>query len=192
AAAASNVTRHEEDLLVPGTAARIVSALRPELLVHAAWFAVPSKFWAAQENLAWVAATLELHGAFVAAGGRRGVYLGSCAEYDWSHPLLSEAATPLAPHTLYGLSKACAAQLILRSAEALPVTIAWARIFWLYGPGEPRGRLVSDLASALLSGASVDCTDGRQERDFMHVADVASAIVAVMRSAVSAALTTSS
>ena len=49
------------------------------------------------------------------------------------------------------------------------------RIFWLYGPGEPLGRLVSDTARALASGRRALTTPGLQERDFMHVSDVGAA-----------------
>lgn len=58
------------------------------------------------------------------------------------------------------------------------------RVFFLYGPHEKPGRLVSEVAAGLLAGRPVPCTDGAQRRDFLHVADVASAFVALLDSAV--------
>ena len=59
------------------------------------------------------------------------------------------------------------------------VSTAWARIFFTFGPHEPLGRLVSDIASALVAGQVVETTAGQQERDYLYVADVASALVAL-------------
>src|SRR6185369_12421279 len=125
--------------------------------------------------LHWVEATLELHRAFAAVGGERAVYAGTCMEYDWSYALLDEQSTPLAP-------KARSGELLLDTNKRGGPGISWARIFYLYGPYEKRGRLVSDVIAAVLSDHEIECTDGRQQRDFMHVSDVARALVATLMS----------
>lgn len=180
--AAGGVSFHPCDLLAEGEAARVVAELRPTHLLHLAWNAVPGKFWTAVDNLDWLAASLRLHRAFAACGGRRAVLAGTCAEYDWSHAELSETTTPLAPHTLYGKAKNALRQLTEDSAEPLGIDVAWGRIFFLYGPQEAAGRLVPDVVTSLLKGEPALCSHGRQERDFMHVADVAGAFVALLES----------
>lgn len=60
--------------------------------------------------------------------------------------------------------------------------MAWARIFHLYGPYEPSARLAPTIIRGMLSGARVRLTHGRQVRDFLHVSDVAGALVAVIQS----------
>ena len=65
-------------------------------------------------------------------------------------------------------------------ARQLGVSLAWGRIFFLYGPGEAPARLVHSVARGLLNGEQVPTTDGLQLRDFMHVRDVASAFVALL------------
>ena len=57
-------------------------------------------------------------------------------------------------------------------AEQAGFELAWGRIFFLYGPGEPDGRLVPAVGRALLAGEPVPTTRGEQMRDFMHVDDV--------------------
>lgn len=178
----SGVQWHGADLLSPEGGSAVVDRLRPELLVHCAWEATPGRFWAAIQNIDWVAATLRLFRAFAAAGGRRAVFAGTCAEYDWSHAVLSEIATPLAPSTLYGKAKAATFTLLDATAESLGVSFAWGRVFFLYGPNEAPRRLVSDVVEGLLNGRSVDCSEGRQQRDFMHVDDVARAFAAIAAS----------
>jgi nucleoside-diphosphate-sugar epimerase len=175
-----NVTWHQCDLLVPGAVVPIVRALRADHLLHLAWNAVPGSFWSALENLDWVAATLQLFRAFAASGGRRAVFAGTCAEYDWSFDLLSEDETPMVPRTLYGRAKGAVRDLVLDPNASKDVSVAWAHLFLVYGPGEPRGKLVSDLVAGLLAGQAVDCTEGRQERDYIHVKDVARAFVDVL------------
>jgi nucleoside-diphosphate-sugar epimerase len=105
---------------------------------------------------------------------------GTCAEYRWDGELLREHHTPLEPATLYGACKHATHVVATAVAAQLDVSFAWGRIFFLYGPGEPTGRLVSSLASGLLAGEDVPATDGHQRRDFMYVADVADAFITLL------------
>ncbi len=174
--------RMEADLLAPGVPAALIERVRPTHLLHLAWNATPGQFWNAADNLDWVAASLALFRAFAAAGGTRAVCAGTCAEYDWSHSELDDKITPCAPATLYGVAKDCLRRLLAASPEA--VSVAWGRVFFLYGPDEAPVRLVPHVITSLLAGREALCGDGLAERDFMHVADVAGALVALLESAV--------
>jgi nucleoside-diphosphate-sugar epimerase len=181
-------THHAVDLLDPVATKALVATIKPSHLLHLAWDVEPGKFWNSQNNLSWVAASLTLFRAFHEAGGRRAVFAGTCAEYDWSYEVLSEAGTPLRPRTLYGRAKNALRDLIEAAAAPAGVSTAWGRIFFLYGPGEPSARLVSDAFRALLDGQRLDTTHGRQQRDFMHVADVGAAFAALVDSEVAGAV----
>jgi nucleoside-diphosphate-sugar epimerase len=176
------VTGHAVDLLDPAAARALIGRARPAALLHLAWIVTPGAFWTAPENLDWVAASLALIRAFAAAGGTRAVIAGTCAEYDWSEPLLDEATTPLRPRTLYGAAKCALHALLAAAAPGLGLSLAWGRVFFLYGPGEAKGRLVPDVIDALRDGRPALCGPGTQRRDFMHVADVARAFVALLES----------
>jgi nucleoside-diphosphate-sugar epimerase len=180
--AAAPVTPHACDLLDVETTRALVAHVQPTHLLHLAWYAKPGLFWTSLENLRWVAASLNLYLAFAEAGGTRAVMAGSCAEYDWSHTELDERLTPLAPRTLYGESKRSLHALLETTGHQTAVQLAWGRVFFLYGPGEPAGRLVSDVMAALLEGREARCSDGAQQRDFMHVADVGRAFAALVDS----------
>jgi nucleoside-diphosphate-sugar epimerase len=176
------VVQHCTDLLGAGEARGVIKAIRPTHLLHLAWSAMPGRFWTAPDNIDWVAASLRLANAFAEAGGRRAVYAGTCAEYDWNHDWLEESATPLVPATLYGKAKNTLRRLVETAAAQTHVATAWARIFSVYGPYEAPERLVPQVITALLRAQPALCTAGTQERDFLHVEDVARALVTVLES----------
>lgn len=165
--------------LLDGPAMRAAIAQhKPGHLIHLAWHDGPNRYHD-PANLDWAKATLDLMRAFRDAGGTRAVCVGSCAEYDWSAGPVFDEAAPLAPASLYGAAKVATAKAIA-NLDGLP-SHAWARVFFCYGPFEPKGRLLGDLISGLRAGAPVDCTDGQQARDFLHVADIAEALVAILQ-----------
>ena len=159
------------DLIDPAATDRAVAEAGASHLLHLAWLADARDRWVSPANLDWMAATLHLVRSFRAAGGERAVCAGSCAEYDWTEAELGEA-TPLRPATVYGAAKAGTGLALAAAAPAMGLSLAWARIFFVFGPGEPRGRLFGDLIAGLRAGETVECTDGLQERDFLHVDDL--------------------
>lgn len=179
---------HRADLLDQGDRRELLARVHPSHLLHFAWYAVPGKYWTAPENLDWVAASLALLRGFVEEGGQRALFAGSCAEYDWSHGLCSEANTPLVPATLYGASKHALQTLLRVFAGQAGLSAAWGRIFSLYGPHESPSRLAASVIIALLRNEPAQCSEGSQIRDYLHVADVASAFVALLDSAVEGAV----
>lgn len=176
------VHSHAIDLMDSLAVRSLLRDVAPSHLLHLAWYAKPGKFWTAPQNLDWVAASLVLYRSFLDVGGRRALFAGSCAEYDWAHSHLEEMTTPANPRTLYGRAKNGLRELVENYARLVGSEVAWGRIFFLYGPGEAPNRLVSDLIRNLSDGRPVLCTDGRQQRDLMHVSDVARAFATVLES----------
>ncbi len=179
----------EADLLDAAARRAVLEEVRASHLLHLAWYAEHGRFWTAPENVLWVEATLALVRDFAAAGGERAVLAGSCAEYDWTEraPFV-ETGTALAPGTLYGVCKDATRRVIEALANQLGLSVAWGRIFFLYGPGEHPDRLVSSVARALVHGERAATSEGRQVRDFLHVDDVAGAFAALVGSDVAGAV----
>ncbi len=179
---------HRTDLLNGDQTAALLAELRPDSLLHLAWYAKHGLFWQALENLDWVRASISLLREFIAQGGRRAVFAGSCAEYDWADGLCREAATPLRPQGLYGVSKHAFRLLAEEASRRAGVSCAWGRIFFLYGPDEQPGRLVPLVVRSQLRGEHVSCSAGELQRDYLYVADVASALVALLDSTLEGAV----
>lgn len=183
-----NIRWHRLDLLAADQVDRVLADIRPTHLLHLAWYAVPGKFWTANENLDWVSATLRLLQAFARHNGRRVVMAGTCAEYQWGAGPCLEDETPLHPATLYGVCKNATRQIMESFSDQHQISSAWGRIFFLYGEHEHPARLVSSVISSLLKGEEALCSAGTQRRDFLHVSDVASAFVALLNSDVQGAV----
>jgi nucleoside-diphosphate-sugar epimerase len=188
------VTWHAADLTDARAAEAVVSEIAAERLLHLAWYVEPGLYWQAPENVAWVEATLRLLRAFAAAGGRRAVMAGTCAEYDWSREreLYDERDTPLAPATMYGLAKHATRLVAERFAANADLELAWGRIFMPYGPGERGERLVPSVIRALLAGRDAPVSEGAQARDFMYAEDVARAFAAILDSEAQGAINVAS
>jgi nucleoside-diphosphate-sugar epimerase len=192
----TDVSWHQVDLLDEDAAAAVVRELAAEHLLHLAWYAEHGSFWSSPENLSWVAASLRLLRAFHEAGGRRAVMAGTCAEYDWSEAAdacrelaqRSGPATPERPATLYGAAKQATRMVASAYAREVGLSLAWGRIFLLYGPGEDERRLVAHVIRALLDGSEAQTSDGTQVRDFLHVTDVAAGFAALLDSPVEGAV----
>jgi nucleoside-diphosphate-sugar epimerase len=184
AGARGDVTWHAADLLDDGQRGGVVQRAAAMHLLHLAWYAEHGRFWEAPENVAWTAATVRLVQEFTAAGGRRAVVAGSCAEYEWGAAGVLAEDCPLRPATLYGTCK----DATRRVAERLVPELAWGRVFFLYGPGEHQARLVASIARAVVAGDRAPLSAGTQRRDFLHVDDVAGAFAALVSSDVTGAV----
>ncbi|MDX2101901.1 MAG: NAD(P)-dependent oxidoreductase [Alphaproteobacteria bacterium] len=159
-----------------------VAALAPEVAVLTAWVTEHGAYWEAPENDQWLAAMRDLVQRLRAAGTKRIVGVGSCAEYDWTDPALAvsdadEARTPIRPATRYGQAKAAL-------AESLGPKDAWARVFFSFGEGEDPRRLVPSVIRAALAGKAAPLGPGTGWRCFLDSRDAGAAIAALAVSGV--------
>jgi nucleoside-diphosphate-sugar epimerase len=180
---------HQADLLDATAARQLVADLRPVILVHAAWYVAHGRFWTAPENADWLEASTALAAYFAEAGGRRVLGLGTCAEYAVTCTLGDGAPwpehRPVLPATPYGRAKAAlAARLAAMAERSGRLTCAWARLFHLFGPGEPPERLVPSVMLALREGREAACASGRPVRDFASTWFVGRALAALAVSGV--------
>lgn len=179
------ISWHITDLLNPDQVHKTIKTICPTHLLHFAWYTEPGKYWASQENLRWLQASLNLIQEFSAAGGSRVVSAGTCAEYDWRYGYCSEDITPLNPSTLYGISKQSFQVISEAILKNTGISTAWGRVFFLYGPCEHKSRLIPSIINALLREKPAPCTMGTQIRDYLFVEDVADAFVRLLDSPVS-------
>lgn len=176
------------DLLGSPDFAGLVAAARATHLLHLAWYAEHGRFWTSPLNHDWAAATTALVSAFCAAGGRRIVAAGTCAEYDWSDGSCRGGAAPLMPATLYGQAKDAAHRQASAIAAAHGVPFTWGRIFLPYGAGEAATRLIPSLVEVFAGRRAPFGVNADARRDFLHARDVAEAFATLITCEAASAL----
>lgn len=191
ASAPTGAVFHAHDLLT-GAPTTLLREIAASHLLHLAWIATPGQYWTSADNRTWATSSLTLLEAFAEAGGERALVAGSCAEYDWSAGgVLAERTTPLRPGTPYGRAKLDLHQATQRLATR-GLGLAWARLFFLYGPGEHPDRLVPYIVRQLLAHQPADCTAGTQIRDFLYVDDAGEALLSLVEATTTGAVNVAS
>jgi nucleoside-diphosphate-sugar epimerase len=167
-------------LAIPG----VLATVAPEICLHLAWYAEPGRYLhATDENLASLGESLGLVEALAASGCRRLVAAGTCAEYGAPAPGASvDELSPTCPLTPYARAKQQFHLAAEDVAAQAGMEMAWARLFFLYGPWEHPARIVPSAVLACLAGNPFPATGGEQVRDYLHVADAAGALWAVAAS----------
>jgi dTDP-L-rhamnose 4-epimerase len=100
-------------------------------------------------------------------------------------PLPTPESKPLQPTSVYAVGKRDHEELTLAVGRAYGIPATALRFFNVYGPRQalsnPYTGVAAIFASRLLNGRPpVVFEDGRQSRDFVHVADVAAAVRAAL------------
>jgi len=145
--------------------------------LHLAWYAAPADYLVSEpSNVRSLTASLEVIELLRTKGCQHLVVAGSSAEYAvQNHPL--RETDRIAPWSVYGAAKHALHVLLRSSFTPEGMSVAWARIFNVTGPGEPTHRLLPATVRSLARGDRMEITDGAQFRDFLHVEDVAAGLL---------------
>ncbi|MFN9029702.1 MAG: NAD-dependent epimerase/dehydratase family protein [Betaproteobacteria bacterium] len=167
------------DLLAPAARSRLIERAGADTLAHLAWCTEHGRYRDDPANERWQAASVALVEQYLAAGGRHVVATGSCAEYIWDERECDEADPDCSLARPYERAKhGTRAALAMHCARA-GATFAWARLFFLYGAGEDERRLVPAVMDALAWRRAPFALQAEAQRDYLHVADVASGLAAL-------------
>jgi dTDP-6-deoxy-L-talose 4-dehydrogenase (NAD+) len=151
---------------------------QPDVLIHLAWSGLPN-YKSAHHLEQQLPQQYAFLSGLVKAGLRSLTCTGTCFEYGMQSGQLSEDL-PTQPSNAYGVAKdALRGQLELLRIEQ-PFALNWARLFYMYGEGQPATSLFSQFLAAGLAGQmSFAMSGGEQLRDFLPVQRVAALIVAL-------------
>jgi dTDP-6-deoxy-L-talose 4-dehydrogenase (NAD+) len=152
---------------------------RPGAAVHLAWpdlddYLAPVHY----------EATLPAHYRFlkslVEGGLGHLLVAGTCFEYGPQQGRLGEDAETR-PSTPYALAKDTLRRFLESLRQRQPFTLQWARLFYMYGPGQNPASLLASVDRAIDSGAAAfDMSAGEQLRDYLPVEEVARRLVLLL------------
>ena len=162
------------DLDEPSTIGRVAGEVRPDAIIHLAWYAEPGRYLSdVGRNLAALGGSIRLLQAALDNGCPRVVLAGTCLENDQRETPSIYEASKRAQHVL--------AEAISRAGSS----VACGHVFYLLGPGEDDRRVVPTIIRSLLRSEPIATTDGLQQRDYLHVADVAAAFCTLAEGSIS-------
>jgi nucleoside-diphosphate-sugar epimerase len=161
--------------------ARLTAAMaefRPDAVLHLAWSGVANSARFERKQISDnIETACVLTEAAATSGARAFIGVGSQGEYGAASDM-SEDSLPR-PTSLYGAAKVAALFLTRQIARQAGLRHAWLRLFSTYGPDDNDGWLIPMLITEMLAGRRPRTTLGTQKWDWLHVHDVARAIVAV-------------
>lgn len=157
------------------SAAAAVAAARPDAIFHLA--AVSKLEFGPEDVDAMEESILRLGVQLADAAVRRGPASFVAAGTFWQ----SRTARDAAPMCLYAALKQGLEDALAYYASATPLRTAVLRLFSVYGPDDPRGRLVSQLWAAHKDGGVVEASPGRQVVEPIFVDDAVAAFVHAAR-----------
>jgi nucleoside-diphosphate-sugar epimerase len=146
--------------------------IEPDCVIHLAWYTVPGKYLDAPENNECLEASRRLLKKLKC----RAIFAGTCFEYDTQLGRLNEKSKTN-PLTLYSICKNNLSNMVIQRPNS-----TWLRLFYQYGPREDPRRQIPSVIRNLLEGTEVKLSPGEQQKDFLHVDDIAQAIVTVAES----------
>ena len=162
-----------EDLRAP------LKAFAPDGVLHLAWAGVKGAERNSAVQLLNVKTSIDLFQLTGEIGCNNFVGLGSQAEYGLLSGKIDERAATQ-PTTTYGAAKLATCYLLERAAAAADRPFAWLRLFSSYGPDDDPSWLIPYLIQSLAAGGRPSLTKAEQVWDYIHVDDVAEAIIAVL------------
>ena len=172
------------DLFDEATLKLAISQVKPDVVLSTAWETEHGKFWTNESNIDYRNATLRFAELSFQAGVETFIGLGTMSEYGISPGYCNADVTPLISNDIYSKSKIETGLELKKIGETLGGKTHWARVFQAFGPNEKSERFVPGLITELQNETEFSIRTPNFEMDWIHTADVASAIVFMLENKV--------
>lgn len=150
-----------------------------DAVIHAAWPIENASYANSPSNMKAFEGSIKIAKAAVQVGLQKIVGIGSCYEFELLGNLPLRADSPETPSSLYGLAKLSVFSSWKDITQESGTSLAWCRIFFLFGEGERYDRLYPSIVRAVRSGEVIHLTTGNQVRDYLPVEVAAQKIAEV-------------
>lgn len=145
--------------------------LNPDLMIHLAWEGLPN-----YKDAFHITKNLPAHIQFlenmIGNGLKDLTVTGTCLEYGMRGGCLSEGME-CEPANPYAVSKYKLLRYLEQIALERNINFKWIRLFYIYGIGQNKHSLFSQLESAILENKAVfNMSGGEQVRDYLPIESV--------------------
>lgn len=150
-----------------------------DAVLHLAWPGLPryKELFHFEENLP---AAYRFLKSLVENGVAHLLVTGTCLEYGMRKGCLSEEM-PSDPSNPYALAKDTLRKFLEELKRVHFFKLQWARLFYMYGPGQNPNSLIAQLDRAIDSGEkSFNMSGSEQLRDYLPVEEVARRLVSLL------------
>lgn len=150
----------------------------PDVLIHLAWHGLPDYL-----SLRHFETELPLQYEFlkqiISQGLKSIVITGTCLEYGMQSGSLAETIESQ-PNNPYGFAKYALREQLQYLHTVYTCKMTWARLFYMYGEGQPKTSLLPQLKKAIQENKKqFNMSGGEQLRDYLPVSEVAYYLVAL-------------
>ena len=155
---------------------QLASLVGADVLIHMAWEGLPN-YKSRRHFEVELPKQYEFLKNLIERGLAALLVTGTCAEYGMQSGALSEDL-PALPVNSYGFAKDSLRRQMAFLGDDYSFAITWARLFYMYGDGQPASSLYPQAMAAISRGAAgFDMSGGEQLRDYLLVTEVARLIV---------------
>jgi nucleoside-diphosphate-sugar epimerase len=149
---------------------------KPDVLIHLAWSGLPN-YRALHHFESELPAQYKFLRQLIGAGLPALVVAGTCFEYGMQTGSLREDLKTQ-PSNSYGFAKDVLRSQLELLQGSIPFSLTWARLFYLYGNGQPASSIWPQLKAAVKQEQpSFAMSGGEQIRDYMPIEKVAGILV---------------
>lgn len=150
----------------------------PNATIHLAWEGLPDH--SAKTSIKNLKYSLDLMNMLAEIGCKIFLSTGSCLEYGPQSGKLAEDIS-LKDLNAFTAAKNCLCQLGQEIAKENNTRFIWARLFYVYGPGQKEGSLIPYLINCAKNGKIPEIKNPLAKNDFIYVGDIAEALVLFLK-----------
>ena len=150
-----------------------------QIVLHLAWFTKPGYYFNSHKNLICLNGSIRLANACKIKKIKKFIGIGTCLEYATkSHKLKINDTTQI--NSVYSGTKIILYNYCKDLFKVSKTNFLWCWIFYLYGKGEPKKKLVSYVLSRISKNRPANLSKGSQIKDFINVEDASNQIIKVI------------
>ena len=138
------------------------------------------KYFESLKNLNCLEGSIRLAKACKIKRVKKFIGIGSCLEYEIKNKKISPS-DKLSINSIYSGTKILLYNFCKDLFYNSETNFIWCRIFYLYGKGEPKQKLVSYVLSRVLKNKFAKLSGGSQIKDFINVDDASNQIIEVIK-----------